>query len=335
MTFEFQIKSRNAESGRAPSSPSALNLTSRPADPGNESQPRSPNPYVAADLKALESCGLIPLKRLSSEFSGHVWLCEDQSKVNVPPFARHVAVKWVPRSAARFEKANARFIEEGRLAARLTHPNILSFDRWEAFPDGRPFGVMPFMPGGSMEDRREANKKSESVARETMIHLVRVARALEAAHEKGIIHRDVKPSNVLYDSNGEVKLADFGLAKPLVDDRHDASKSDPKFFVGTLRYLSPEQVKSIGPLSPKLDVFALGTILFELATGRHPYEGLRVIPALVRLGKLDEPSPDPRHFSSALDPRTADVIDHAMQKDPLRRPTAREFAETLEEALGH
>jgi hypothetical protein len=245
---------------------------------------------------------------------------------------RAVAIKVLLPGRSASEVDRARFETEVMLTARLKHPNVVSvFDAGED-QEGRPYIVMELVPGGSLA-RWVGDPKIEirTIARV----VAKLARALQAAHEKGIVHRDLKPDNVLLDEAGEPCLTDFGIAKSLFDRQDLTREGRP---IGTVQYMSPEQANGelahIGPLS---DVYGLGATLYHLLAGRPPFSGAN---DLVVMAKIvgNEPHPPSRparellHREIPLDLDTICLT--AMAKQASRRyASAGAMADDLERFL--
>jgi WD40 repeat protein/serine/threonine protein kinase len=178
---------------------------------------------------------------------------------------REVAVKAIPPTAANQPDFIRRFEFEARTIARLEHPHIVPlFDYWRE-PDGA-YLVMRFLKGGSLTDVLHRGKPSH----EQLMQIVeQIASALQAAHRAGVIHRDLKPDNILMDEEGNAYLADFGIAKIV------GAKDDDIGTSGTPAYMSPEQITG-AQLSPQTDMYAFGIILYELMVGHHPFQGVTV-----------------------------------------------------------
>lgn len=209
---------------------------------------------------------------------------------------RHVALKRLAENLARDEDLRARFLREGRLAARLSHPNIVRvFDVGEA--DGRPYIAMEHVDGETLAG---LIARGPVGADEATGLGVQAARALAAAHAAGLVHRDVKPHNLLLRRDGVLKLGDFGIALGLEGTKLTAAGT----VLGTAAYLAPEQARG-ERVTSAADVYALGLVLVELLTG-HPDGGARVH------GPLGE------------------TIDRCLARNPRDRPSAAE----LERALG-
>ena len=178
---------------------------------------------------------------------------------------RPVAVKLLSNGYARDEDARARFRREALAAARLSAaPNVVTvFDVAEY--RGRPLIVMEYLEGGSVYERLRHGRVSEEQA---LAWLDQVATALDEAHASGVVHRDVKPANLLLDRDGNVRVSDFGIASTTGSD----TLTTPGMVLGTPGYLSPEQARG-EPATAASDRYALGVVAFELLAGRRPFAG--------------------------------------------------------------
>jgi serine/threonine protein kinase len=175
---------------------------------------------------------------------------------------RHVALKRLAENLSRDEELRARFLREGRLAARLAHPNVVRiFDVGE--DDERPFIAMEYVDGQTLAEL--VRRRGPLPAREVAELGVQICRALAAAHEAGLVHRDVKPQNLLLDSNRLLKLGDFGIAFGLGGTRLTMAGT----VLGTAAYLAPEQARG-EEVTAAADVYGVGAVLYELLTGRPP-----------------------------------------------------------------
>lgn len=223
---------------------------------------------------------------------------------------RPVAIKILRDSFALNETARRRFQREGRTSAALTHPHIISvYDTGEA--EGRPFLVMELVDGRSL-----ATLLAEGQSQRTeLLRLVeQAALGVAEAHAKGVIHRDLKPGNILVTSSGETKVGDFGLAH-LVDSGTELTRTGVS--LGTPLYMSPEQVRGSGETTPSTDVYALGAILYEVLTGHPPHSGATT-PELYRKILEDEPIP-PRKIDPTIPVDLETVTLRALDKVPSRR----------------
>jgi serine/threonine-protein kinase len=236
---------------------------------------------------------------------------------------RRVAVKVLRADLAEQASARRRFETEAHAAARLAHPNVVTvFDSGET--DGVPFIVMERLPGRTLVDELAAGPLTVERAREVGRE---VLSALGAAHAAGIIHRDVKPGNVLLTEDGHVKVSDFGIAKA-VDEIDQTQTTD---LVATPEYLAPERVAG-EPASQRSDLYSVGVLLYRALSGRRPFEGdtpLALIRAIER-GRV-EPLTSVR---PALPPEVIAVVERAMSRDPSRRfESAVEMAAALQPSL--
>jgi tRNA A-37 threonylcarbamoyl transferase component Bud32 len=225
---------------------------------------------------------------------------------------RRVAVKLL-KEATDCAEDRARFELETRTLARLTHPGLVTMLDAGAFL-GRPYLVMELVDGPPLS---AVLGVPLDLGRAAEIG-TQVAAALACAHRQGVVHRDVKPGNVLLRSDGRVKLADFGIAR-LVGERSEATRTG--VVVGSVHYLAPEQV-AFEEITPAVDVYALGLLLIRAITGQHAFDGPTIETALARL-TTDPAVPD--HLPSGW----RDLLTAMTVRDPARRPTATEVAERL------
>ncbi len=222
---------------------------------------------------------------------------------------RPVAVKILQPSLAADPDLVDRFKDEARAAARLAHPNIVSVHDWGAADDHTYYMVMEFVAGTDLRDLL-VSRGSLAPAQAAEI-MACVCDALAAAHAAGVVHRDVKPENVLIARNGRVKVADFGIAAVADSDRTMPGGGIP----GTLRYLAPEQAAG-EEATPASDVWAAGAVLSELLTGRPPQQGTGA--DLLRRRAVEPPVP-PSSFDQTLPQSLDDVVLRACALDPADR----------------
>ena len=236
---------------------------------------------------------------------------------------RTVALKILRPERASVPSFLARFLREGKIAASLDHPNIVKvFDVGEE--DGRYFIVMELVEGTNLLDLVQA--KGPLSAKEVLGIGRQVAAALAYAHDRGVIHRDIKPGNILLTDGGVVKVADLGLARPI---REDTEVTNPGQVIGTPVYMAPEQCRS-GPIDARTDLYSLGAMLYMLLAGKPPFRGDSTAALVHRV--VNEP---PRPLKSAA-PQTPDklvaLVQRLMAKHPVARyQTAREVIEAIDE----
>ena len=259
---------------------------------------------------------------------------------------RYVAVKVIHRELARdpetWQVFLARFQREADATANLEHANIVPIHEFGETGD-LAYLIMPYYPEGSLATRLE--QQGPLPLTQTVQYVEQVAAALDYAHARRIIHRDVKPANMLVHPDGRVMLGDFGIARPLhlpdltsqlvpaLGDQQStkASLTQAGTAMGTPEYMAPEQVR-METLSPATDVYGLGIATYELLGGKTPFEGSDV-PAVL-LSHVMLPPPPLRALRPELPPQVEEIIFWALAKDPANRPaTAGQFAKALRASL--
>lgn len=240
---------------------------------------------------------------------------------------RIVALKRVLSYHSDSPQTLARFRREAEAASLLDHPNILPIYEVGESEDGIPFFAMKFATGGSLRNAGPALQRKP----DQIVPLVlRVARAVHHAHMQGILHRDLKPGNILLDGHGEPLVTDFGLAKWL-DTSHDLTRTLTVF--GTPGYIAPEQAR--GPsarLGPTADVYSLGAILFDLLTGRPPFLGEHALAVISQASEKD--APRLRTIDSSIDRDLETICARCLEREPLARyASAAALADDLERWL--
>ncbi len=278
---------------------------SDPTDSENSSRVASPRAGDTLDHFRVE-------RRLGRGGFGEIYLARDIR------LGRRVALKVLRRE--RFGSADevALFLEEARTTARFSHPHIVAIHavgEWK----GRPYVALEYLEGQSLRERLGEGLPG---VREAVRIALAVAEALSEAHRRGVLHRDLKPGNVMIPRDGRVRVVDFGEARPIDDARAEGR--------GTPAYMAPERWRRVAE-GPPADVWALGIVLHELLSGRRPYEGLPATAMALRVGGEDPvpPLPDDGH----VPPDLIDLVNRCLDKDPNGRPTAGELAETLRNQL--
>src|SRR3954447_21415154 len=258
------------------------------------------------------------LKRLGAGGMAEVWCAEDEV------LGRRVALKLLGGRFAEDPEFRERFRREAQAAAGLTHPNIVGiFDRseWE----GTPYIAMELVDGQTL---KELVTERGPLPLETAVGLTeQILRALAYAHRRGIVHRDVKPQNVILDPDGQAKVADFGIAR--AGDTSQMTQTGA--IVGTMQYLSPEQAEG-HPVDRRADLYSVGIVLYELLTGQVPFDG--EAPIAIAIKQINERPVPPGQLEPGIPPTLEAVVMRALEKDPARRyQSAEEFIAALEAAL--
>jgi serine/threonine-protein kinase len=225
---------------------------------------------------------------------------------------RIVALKVLPPNLAKNEAYVQRFLREARSAAKLNHPNIVQgIDVGQA--EGHYYFAMEFVDGSTV---KEMIKQQGRLDEKTALNIVgAIARGLEHAHEHGIIHRDIKPDNIMVTRDGSVKLADLGLAR--TTEKPDTLTIEGT-ALGTPYYMAPEQVRATTELDTRTDIYALGATLFHMVTGEFPYDGPNAGAIMAR--HLADPVPSAKEKCPDISRATDDLIQRMMAKDPADRP---------------
>ncbi|MFN2443171.1 MAG: protein kinase [Thermoanaerobaculia bacterium] len=256
-------------------------------------------------------------QKLGSGGMGDVYLAEDRK------LRRSVALKVMPTSVADDPQRRLRFLHEARAASVLSHPNVSTiYEVGEA--DGTIFIAMELIEGKTLSQLREGGTCEVD---EVIDIAIQAADALDEAHSRGIVHRDIKSANIMVTRRGHVKVLDFGLATLAVDvdsqDEDTRVKTSPGLIMGTLSYMSPEQ--ALGRvIDHRSDLFSLGIVLYELITGRLPFKGATATETIQRVTS-SEPDPIAR-FNYAAPPELERIVRKLLEKDPARRyQSAREL----------
>ena len=251
------------------------------------------------------------VERIAAGGMGEVWRGHDET------LQRDVAVKVLLPHSAQDEGFVERFRAEARLSSQLAHPNVGTVHDFGE-QDGQAFLVMEFMTGEPLSTLIHDRAPMPPAEVTEILH--QTALALQSAHDAGVVHRDVKPANIVVDADGYAKLTDFGIARAL----NEAPLTQTGEVLGTPHYLAPEQAKGeqAGPLS---DVYALAVVGYEMLTGERPFSGESMV--ATALAHVSQPAPQLSHDIG--EPLRTTVM-AALAKNPAQRPqSAAEFAEAL------
>jgi len=317
VTSEDGHRSSNVEEKRCGSTQRPRNAHERTLD-GSPAQPAAMAgsfPQVVGEIVAerYELEELVGAGGMSSVYKARDALLE-----------RHVALKILHEHYTDDEEFVERFKREARAVAQLSHPNIVTvIDRGE--DGGRQYIVFEYIEGENLKER--VVRLGRLPVREALELAVQVARGLAFAHQHGLVHRDVKPQNVLLNGDGQAKVTDFGIARTL--DVEGVTQTGT--VLGTSNYIAPEQASG-QPVDAHTDMYSLGVVLYELLAGDVPFPGENFV--AVALKHVNEPPPNLLDVRKHVPLRVAAVVDRALDKDPQQRfPSMDEFAAELEACL--
>lgn len=233
-------------------------------------------------------------------------------KARQPKLDRVVALKILAQPLAEQKMFAERFTREGRTLAKLNHPNIVTI---HDFGQAGPFFylLMEFVDGVNL---RQAMRAGAVTAGQALAIVPRICEALQYAHNEGVLHRDIKPDNILLDARGRVKIADFGIAKLMAEAAGDNPLTGSGASLGTPHYMAPEQIERPDAVDHRADIFSLGVVFYEMLTGELP------------LGRFAAPSQ-----KGNSDPRLDDIVFQTLEKQPERRPQSAEEVRTRVEGV--
>ncbi len=222
---------------------------------------------------------------------------------------RIVTIKYLRPEYAADKEFLERFHNEAQAVARLSHPNIVNiYDI--GYEDGNTYLVMEYIEGKNL--KQVIRQKKVIGQRQAIIIARQVAEALSHAHEQGIVHRDIKPHNIMVTNQGVAKITDFGIARTITGDTITQSDN----IVGSVHYISPEQAKG-APGGPSSDIYSLGIVLYEMITGTLPFTG--ETPVAVALKQIKEECVPPSKVNPSIVPQLETVVMHMLEKDIARR----------------
>ena len=254
-------------------------------------------------------------RRIGSGGMADVWLAEDGS------LNRQVAIKILADRYTQDEGFVERFRREATAAAGLNHPNIVAiYDRGQA--EGTYYIAMEYVDGPTLKE--EISARAPLPEADAITYAQQALQALEFAHRRGVIHRDVKPHNMMITPEGMLKMTDFGIARAA----NTVEMTEVGSIVGTAQYLSPEQARG-QPVGPQSDIYSMGIVLYEMVTGELPFNGGSAVE--IAMKQVNDPPPPPTRKNRLLSPALEQVIMRALAKDPaLRFRSARDMADELE-----
>ena len=269
------------------------------------------------------------LSQIGAGGMGNVYLAQDTSELG-----RNVAIKILPAELAGDPKWMRRFIREARTVSALNHPNVLTIYEFGQV-DGTRFIATEYVDGVTL---REYLRTNELNLHEVLDIAMQIAAALNAAHEAHVVHRDIKPDNIMIRRRDDiVKVLDFGLAKPIRTSSDNGNAdlgtsashpTEPGIVMGTVNYMSPEQSLGLKTLDYRTDIWSLGVVLYEMIAGRPPFEGDDLYQQIVAI--QEQPHPLLSQFAEHVPERLEEIISKALAKNPDDRyRTANDFLNDL------
>jgi serine/threonine protein kinase len=237
------------------------------------------------------------LEKLGEGGMGVVYKADDTK------LKRLVALKFLSRGLEAHEPERARFLQEAQAAATLNHPNICTIHEISEYED-QPFIVMEYVDGKTLRQMAPIQKMQDALG-----YAIQIGEALQEAHSRGVVHRDVKTANIMVNTKNQIKVMDFGLAKL----KGSLKLTKTSSTVGTLAYMAPEQIQG-GEVDARSDIFAFGVVLYEMLTGRLPFHA--VYEAALMYSILNE-SPEPiQKYRPDLSSELLHILNRALEKDP-------------------
>ncbi|HUS68223.1 MAG TPA: protein kinase [Kofleriaceae bacterium] len=260
------------------------------------------------------------VRRIGEGGMGTVYVAEDLVT------HRQVAVKLMRTTAGGDADALRRFVGEAAAAAAISHPGVIKTLHVDVSKDGRVYQIMELVDGPTLEQRMARGGMTEG---ECARVAAAIADALAAAHAEGVVHRDIKPTNViLCPSPPGIRVLDFGLSKMLAADPNGDLQTAAHQVLGTPAYMSPEQVDDAATVGPASDVYSLGVVLYKMVAGRLPYRGTSV--ASLMKAHADEPARPLREVAPELSEALAREVHACLEKSPADRPTAAALTRALD-----
>jgi serine/threonine protein kinase len=294
--------------------PFSLTRRARPADPATHIAPALPNPGDIIDGK------YAVVRRLGE---GGMAVVFEATHLRLH---QRLAIKVQRPDVPAFDQCLARFEREARATAQLRSVHAARVVDVDTLPNGLPYMVMEYLEGCDLDV--QLSTRGALDVEQAVDVVLQVASAMQEAHELGIVHRDLKPSNLFLcpvQDRRVVKVLDFGISK--IEEGGDARLTAANEYFGTPAYAAPEQIRDASSADARSDIWSLGIILFELLTGRTPFEGT---PASVIAKVMIDPVPWPLDLRPELPPQLARLVMHALERDPRKRfQTMREMADAL------
>ncbi|MBT6153575.1 MAG: serine/threonine protein kinase [Planctomycetaceae bacterium] len=283
-------------------------------------------PHVTAEVQGIDPVAPLPYsdyvlqKQIGAGAIGKVYRAHQKS------LDRTVVVKYLRKSFARQPHVVERFVTEARTVARFNHPGIVGIHGLGRTPGSGYFIVMEYIEGGDLQAQIESRKVT---IRQAVVWTAEACEAIQHAHDRGVVHCDLKPGNLLIGGDGHLRVTDFGMARSMAPD-----VELPPGIEGTAPYMAPEQISDFwGPISDRTDVYGLGSVLFALLTGRPPHTGKRVGDILTNVISAQS-IPSPRDVRPDVTSQLDQICQTCLAKEPTQRfATASELQTALKEWL--